>query len=78
VRYIEITEDGFFGDVVVPPRFTGSDDELSQVRNNVARSGQIGAWWPMTSGRRWCVLTCKTSIPKTGKSVSYAEVAHAT
>jgi uncharacterized protein len=48
VRYIEITEDGFFGDVVVPPRFTGSPDDLSQVRSNVARSGQIGGWWPMT------------------------------
>ncbi|MBP3863129.1 MAG: RND family transporter, partial [Pseudomonas sp.] len=42
VRYIEITEDGFFGDVVMPPRFTGTAEDLSQARNNVARSGQVG------------------------------------
>jgi len=42
VRYIEITEEGFFGDVVVPPRFSGTPEDLAQVRSNTAASGQVG------------------------------------
>lgn len=40
VRYIEITEEGFFGDVVVPPRFSGTQEDLAQVRSNTAASGR--------------------------------------
>jgi len=42
VRYIEVTENGFYGDVVVPARFSGSTEDLEAVRRNVQRSGQIG------------------------------------
>ncbi|WP_211455083.1 efflux RND transporter permease subunit [Collimonas antrihumi] len=42
VRYTEVTEAGFYGDVVVPARFSGQPQELATVRANVARSGQIG------------------------------------
>ncbi|WP_077035806.1 RND family transporter [Pelomonas sp. KK5] len=42
VRYIEVTEQGFVGDVVVPARFDGSAEALATVRANVQRSGQIG------------------------------------
>ena len=41
VRYIEVTEKGFVGDVVVPARFDGSPEALETVRRNVQRSGQI-------------------------------------
>ena len=75
VRYIEITEDGFFGDVVVPPRFTGSDDDLSQVRSNVARSGQIGRLVANDLRSSMVRADLQDLDPKTGQSVSYAEVA---
>ena len=75
VRYIEITEDGFFGDVVVPPRFTGSADELSQVRNNVARSGQVGRLVANDLTSSMVRADLQDLDPQTGKSVSYAEVA---
>ena len=42
VYYIEITEDGFNGQPVVPARFTATPKELDQVRRNVDHSGQIG------------------------------------
>jgi uncharacterized protein len=40
--YIEITEDGFKGEPVVPAKFSGTDEQLDRVRHNVALSGQIG------------------------------------
>lgn len=42
VYYIEITEDGFRGEPVVPARYSGSEEDLARVRNNVEHSGQIG------------------------------------
>ncbi|MGH8458134.1 MAG: efflux RND transporter permease subunit, partial [Nevskiales bacterium] len=40
--YIEITEDGFNGEPVVPARYSAQPEELAQIRKNVALSGQIG------------------------------------
>ena len=40
--YIEITEDGFKGEPVVPARYSGTPEQLDRVRHNVALSGQIG------------------------------------
>jgi predicted RND superfamily exporter protein len=41
-KYIEITEDGFVGEVLIPSRFVANDEGLAKVRSNVAKSGQIG------------------------------------
>lgn len=40
--YIEITEDGFKGEPVVPARFSATPEQLDRVRHNVSLSGQIG------------------------------------
>ncbi len=40
--YIEITEDGFKGEPVVPAKFSGTQEQLDRVRHNVGLSGQIG------------------------------------
>jgi predicted RND superfamily exporter protein len=40
--YLEITEDGFRGEPVVPAKFSAQPDELERVRHNVTLSGQIG------------------------------------
>lgn len=42
VRYIEVTEEGFAGEAVIPARFSVDAKGLAQVRVNVARSGEIG------------------------------------
>ena len=42
VRYIEVTEEGFAGEAVIPARFSADAKGLAQVRVNVARSGEIG------------------------------------
>ena len=43
VRYIEITEDGYVGEVLIPARFEADAAGLDSVRSNVAKSGQIGS-----------------------------------
>jgi predicted RND superfamily exporter protein len=40
--YIEITEYGFDGKPVVPAEFSGTPEQLADVRKNVENSGQIG------------------------------------
>jgi uncharacterized protein len=40
--YIEITEEGFKGEPVVPARFSRTPEQLDRVRHNVSLSGQIG------------------------------------
>jgi predicted RND superfamily exporter protein len=40
--YIEITEEGFNGEPVVPATFSATPEELERVRHNVGLSGQIG------------------------------------
>lgn len=43
VKYVEVTEDGFRGDVVVPAQFSSDNpQDLEQVRLNVTRSGVVG------------------------------------
>ncbi|MGH8437214.1 MAG: efflux RND transporter permease subunit [Pseudomonas sp.] len=75
VRYIEVTEDGFFGDVVVPPRFTASPEDLAQVRSNAARSGQVGRLVANDLKSALVRADLQDIDPKTGKPVSYVEVA---
>ena len=40
--YIEVTEEGFQGRPVVPAEYSGSTEQLEQIRNNVENGGQIG------------------------------------
>ena len=40
--YIEVTEEGFQGRPVVPAEYSGSTEQLEQIRNNVESGGQIG------------------------------------
>lgn len=42
VRWVEVTEEGFRGGPVIPNTYDGSAESLSQLRENVLRSGQVG------------------------------------
>lgn len=42
VRWTEVTEEGFVGGPVIPPKYDGSAQSLEQVRTNILRSGQVG------------------------------------
>ncbi|RDK09260.1 efflux RND transporter permease subunit [Cupriavidus lacunae] len=75
VRYTEVTEAGFRGDVVVPGRFSATPAELDKVRRNVARSGQIGRL--VSNDLRSALIRAelRETDPATGKTIDYGSVA---
>jgi len=75
VRYTEVTEAGFRGDVVVPGRFSGTPAELDKVRRNVARSGQIGRLVSNDLKSALIRAELRETDPATGKTIDYGSVA---
>jgi predicted RND superfamily exporter protein/succinate dehydrogenase/fumarate reductase flavoprotein subunit len=74
-RYTEVTEAGFYGDVVVPARFSGLPDELALVRTNVARSGQIGQLVSNDLKSAMVQAELLETDPATGAKLDYVDVA---
>ncbi|MGE8365938.1 efflux RND transporter permease subunit [Cupriavidus sp.] len=75
VHYTEVTEAGFHGDVVVPGRFSGTAEELDQVRRNVARSGEIGRLVSNDLKAALIRAELRETDPGTGKAIDYGQVA---
>ncbi len=74
VRYIEVTEEGFAGEVVIPSRFTGDAESLAKVRSNVARSGEVGRLVANDQKGSLVRADLLEVDPETGKRLNYAEV----
>ena len=75
VRYIEITEDGYVGDLVVPPQYAATAEDLQQVRSNAARSGQVGRLLANDLKSAMVRADLQDIDPKTGQPVSYVQIA---
>lgn len=75
VRYIEITEDGFVGEVIIPSRFTPNADGLAHVRSNVTKSGQIGRLVGNDLKSALVRADLLEVDPQTGKRLDYRDVA---
>ncbi|MEI8155242.1 MAG: efflux RND transporter permease subunit [Burkholderiales bacterium] len=75
VRYIEITEDGFVGEVIIPSRFTPNAVGLAHVRSNVAKSGQIGRLVGNDLKSALVRADLLEVDPQTGKRLDYSDVA---
>ena len=76
VRYIEVTEDGFAGEVVIPSRFEADAEGLAKVRANVARSGEIGRLVANDLKSALVRADLLEVDPSTGKKLDYADVSH--
>ena len=74
VRYIEVTEDGFAGEVVIPSLFTGDAESLAKVRSNVARSGEVGRLVANDQKASLVRADLLEVDPETGKRLNYSEV----
>ena len=74
VRYVEITEEGYVGDLVVPPQYAGTAEDLAKVRSNAARAGQIGRLLANDQRSALVRADLQDSDPKTGLPVSYVEI----
>lgn len=75
VRYIEITEFGFVGEVIIPSRFTPNEEGLAQVRSNVSKSGQIGRLVSTDLKSAMVRADLLEIDPQTGKHLDYSDVA---
>ncbi|MEO7161050.1 MAG: MMPL family transporter [Polaromonas sp.] len=75
VKYIEITEDGFVGEVIIPSRFSPNAEGLAHVRSNVAKSGQIGRLVSNDLRSAMVRADLLEIDPQTGKRLDYSEVA---
>lgn len=75
VKYIEVTENGFVGEVVIPSRFTADATGLAQVRNNVGKSGQIGNLVSTDLKAAMVRADLLEVDPQTGKKLDYGTVA---
>lgn len=75
VRYIEITEEGYVGEVLIPSRFEANEQGLSQVRSNVAKSGQIGSLVSNDLKSAMVRADLLEVDPKTGEKLNYHDVA---
>ncbi|MBS0506680.1 MAG: MMPL family transporter [Proteobacteria bacterium] len=76
VKYVEITESGFVGEVVIPSRFEADAAGLAQVRSNVAKSGEIGRLVSKDQKAAMVRADLLEVNPETGARLNYAEVAH--
>ncbi|MNG82283.1 preprotein translocase subunit SecD [compost metagenome] len=75
VRYVEVTEEGFVGDLVVPPQYAGTPEDLQKVRSNAERAGQNGRLLANDQRSALVRADLQDSDPRTGQPVSYVEVA---
>ncbi|GAB1387633.1 MMPL family transporter [Melaminivora sp.] len=75
VRYIEVTEDGFTGDVVIPSRFSGDAESIAGVRSNVAKSGVVGQLVAKDLKSALVQADLLEVNPETGEHLDYAKVA---
>ncbi|HJV27635.1 MAG TPA: efflux RND transporter permease subunit [Aromatoleum sp.] len=75
VRYIEVTESGFTGDVIIPSRFEANEAGLAQIRSNVAKSGEIGQLVANDLRAAMVQADLLEVNPQTGQKLDYAEVA---
>lgn len=75
VRYVEVTEFGFMGDVVIPSRFNADASSLAQVRSNVSKSGQVGNLVANDLKAAMVQAELLEVDPETGKKTDYAAVA---
>lgn len=75
VKYIEITEDGYVGEVLIPSRFEANEEGLAKVRSNVAKSGQIGSLVSNDLKSAMVRADLLEVDPKTGEKLDYHKVA---
>ncbi len=71
VNWVEVTEAGMVGGPIIPDGFDGSNDMREQVKNNVARSGQIGSLVAADGKSSIILVPLLESDPQTGTKLDY-------
>jgi len=74
VRYNEVVEEGFKSGNLVPADFSGTPEELAQVRLNVLKSDWIGRIVAADMTATMVVATLQSADPETGQALDLREV----
>ena len=75
VRFIEIVEDGFAGGNVIPADFQGNTEDLTQVRKNIIKSGQVGRLVANDFSGAMITAGLLERDPASGERINYQQVA---
>jgi predicted RND superfamily exporter protein len=75
VRYIEVVEDGFAGDNVIPADFSPTPANFARVRENIIKSGKLGQL--VANDFTGAIVSGQLleNDPRTGAKVDYPQVA---
>ena len=76
VRYTEVVEDGFKGDVLVPSNFNGSQEHIDLVKNNTRKSDWVGRIVASDHTAAMVVATLQERDPETGQRLDLREIGH--
>jgi hypothetical protein len=77
VRYNEVVEDGFRGGNIVSADFSGTDEQLALVRENLLKSDWVGRIVANDQTAAMVVATLMENDPETGERLDLQEVAKA-
>ncbi|MRR17351.1 MAG: RND family transporter [Deltaproteobacteria bacterium] len=71
VRWKELTEEGFIGGPVMPDGFSGSQESINQLKQNIGRAGIIGTLLSNDLKSSMIVVPLLEVDPNTGKRLNY-------
>ena len=75
-RFIEVIEEGFSGGNVIPATFQGSDADLAKVRENIAKSAEVGRTVATDFSGALVAAGLLEIDPQTGRKLDYFKFAH--
>lgn len=75
VRFTEVVEDGISGGNVIPADFTGSEQDLQQVRRNILKAGIVGRLVATDFSGALISAQLQEFNPETGEPLNYIDVA---
>lgn len=71
VRWSEVTEEGFEGGPLIPDPYVGSEENITELRNNILRSGRVGSLIADNFTSTIVQATLFDQDPTTGKILNY-------
>lgn len=74
LRWTEVTEEGYVGGPVMPDRFSGTTEQLEQLRTNIGRAGIAGEYVSSDSRSALIFAPLVPLNPETAEALDYAKL----
>ncbi len=75
VRWTEVTEEGFQGGAVMPDSYSGTPEDIAQLRQNINRAGIVGSLVASDFKSTMLIVPLLDKASATGKSLNYYQFA---